>query len=288
MGYMNIKNLYADTTILLFRECYALEKIHGTSAHVFWDFEKKEFTFFSGGEKHDRFVSLFDIEVMKEKAISLLSNSVTFYGEAYGGKQQGMSGTYGPDLKFIVFDVKIGEHWLDVPKAESLALSMGFEFVDYEKVSTDLESLDAIRDKPSRQAKRNGIAEDKNAEGVVLRPLIEMTLNNGSRVICKHKRADFRETKEVIPVDPEQQKILADAQLVAEQWVVNMRLEHVLDKLGSPCDISATGKVVKAMIEDVQRESEGFVVWSPEVKKEIGKRAASLFKQRVLKVKNNG
>ncbi len=29
MGYMHIDNLYKDQTILMFRECYALEKIHG-------------------------------------------------------------------------------------------------------------------------------------------------------------------------------------------------------------------------------------------------------------------
>ena len=38
MGYRHIENLYRPRaqTILLFRECYALEKIHGTSAHVAW------------------------------------------------------------------------------------------------------------------------------------------------------------------------------------------------------------------------------------------------------------
>ena len=36
MGYRHIDNLYKDQRILLFRECFALEKIHGTSAHVSW------------------------------------------------------------------------------------------------------------------------------------------------------------------------------------------------------------------------------------------------------------
>ncbi len=34
MGYLHIDNLYKNQTIRLFRECYALEKVHGTSAHV--------------------------------------------------------------------------------------------------------------------------------------------------------------------------------------------------------------------------------------------------------------
>lgn len=36
MSYMHIDNLYKSQTLLMFRECYALEKIHGTSAHVMW------------------------------------------------------------------------------------------------------------------------------------------------------------------------------------------------------------------------------------------------------------
>lgn len=33
MGYLHIDNLYKNRDILLFRECWALEKVHGTSAH---------------------------------------------------------------------------------------------------------------------------------------------------------------------------------------------------------------------------------------------------------------
>lgn len=34
MAYMHIENLYANQTILESKECYAMEKIHGTSAHI--------------------------------------------------------------------------------------------------------------------------------------------------------------------------------------------------------------------------------------------------------------
>ena len=49
MGYRHIENLYKSQTILQFRECWALEKIHGTSAHVRWSDGKV--WFHSGGEK---------------------------------------------------------------------------------------------------------------------------------------------------------------------------------------------------------------------------------------------
>lgn len=62
MGYMHIQNLYKDQTILLFKECYALEKIHGTSAHIKFSMAPTSpaLTFFSGGEKHERFKALFN------------------------------------------------------------------------------------------------------------------------------------------------------------------------------------------------------------------------------------
>lgn len=34
MGYLHIDNLYKAQEILAFRTCFALEKIHGTSANV--------------------------------------------------------------------------------------------------------------------------------------------------------------------------------------------------------------------------------------------------------------
>ena len=84
MGYMKIQNLYKAQGILLFRECYALEKIHGTSAHVAWD--GKDIRFFSGGAKHDAFVGLFDEPALVEAFQTLGCDSVVVYGEAYGGK----------------------------------------------------------------------------------------------------------------------------------------------------------------------------------------------------------
>ncbi len=58
MGYLHIDNLYKNQEILMFKECYALEKIHGTSAHITWN--SPALTYSSGGEKHERFVALFE------------------------------------------------------------------------------------------------------------------------------------------------------------------------------------------------------------------------------------
>ena len=280
MGYLHIDNLYKDQTILIFKECFALEKIHGTSAHIRWSPERG-LGFFSGGEKHEKFTALFDHEKLSALFAEKFTSPVVVFGEAYGGKQQGMSHTYGKELKFIVFDIKVGETWLGVENAASLTESLGLEFVDFARVSTDLEILNAERDKPSVQAKRNGIDEDKPREGVVLRPVVEFTTNrtaNGGRIIAKHKNDAFKETKTPREVDPAAAVVLAEAQAIADEWVTEMRLVHVLDKLPHDINIEGTRQVIDAMIEDVCREGAGEFVDSREARTRIAARTAQLFK----------
>lgn len=276
MGYAHIPNLYKEQTILLFRECWALEKIHGTSAHISW--KDGRLTFFSGGEKHERFVGIFD-PALADKFAALGHSHVTVYGEAYGGSQQKQAWRYGPQLKFAAFDVDVGGVWLNIPDAADVVAKLGLEFVHYEKCSTDLAALDAQRDAPSTQAKRNGVEGDKRREGVVLRPLIEIQFKNGDRICAKHKRDEERETATPRKVvDPTQQAVLTAASSIALEWVTETRLAHVLDKLPPSINIEGTRDVIAAMIEDVVREGAGEFVDTREARQAIGKRAADLFR----------
>jgi len=207
--------------IMMFRECYALEKIHGTSAHLT---HKEELKFSSGAASHVNFVKLFD----QEKILAELRGiNVKIYGEAYGGKLLGMSGTYGKSLGFIAFDVQIDDMWLAVLQAEDFCKEVGLKFVDYVQIPTEIAFIDAQRDANSTLAYDLGMG-DKVREGVVLRPLIEVTKNNGSRIMSKHKRAEFMETKTPRSVDPKQLKVLEDAQAIADEWVTPMRIIHVM------------------------------------------------------------
>lgn len=314
MGYLHISNLYKDQAILALRRCYALEKLHGTSADIEWKVNpsnkaQRQLVFHSGGESYNKFVSLFD----KEKLTAALTDlgldpdkDLCIYGEAYGGSQQGMSATYGTSLKFGVFDIQIGDLWLVVPQADEMAQKLGLEFVPYQECSTDLVELNAQRDLPSVQAIRNGVstivghnvltAEDgvvdcpsigrilnpKKREGVVLRPVFEIRLNNneeaGHRLICKHKGDEFKETATPRPVvDPAKMQMLSDANAVANDWVTATRLEHVLDKLPGHC-MERMREIISAVQEDVLREGKGEIVESDAVKKAIGKKTAEMYK----------
>jgi len=281
MSYMNIDNLYKNQDILLFKKCYALEKIDGTSAHISW--REEQLSFFVGGIKQEVFEALFDKAIMLERFKALGLPAITVFGEAYGGKIQGRREVYGPDIKFVAFEVKIGECWLAVPDAENVCRSLGTEFVFYEEISTDIKDIDAARGQPSQQAFRNGMGTDKMREGIVLRPLVEVRKNNGARIIAKHKNEECRETKTSRKLSAEGMKIISDANAIAEEWVTENRLSHVLDKFPD-AGITKTGAIISAMIEDIVREGVGEIVDSREARVAISRVTALMFKRRLQSV----
>jgi hypothetical protein len=161
-------------------------------------------------------------------------------------------------------------------------MKLGLEFVHYARASTDLAALDAERDAPSEQAKRNGVEGDKPREGVVLRPIDEMRDARGNRILAKHKRDEERETATPRKVvDPSKMEVLRAANEIAEEWVTPTRLEHVLDKLGPDVGIERMRDIIAAMTEDVLREGAGEIVDSREARAAIGKKTAETFKARL-------
>jgi hypothetical protein len=253
--------------------------VHNTSAIISWN--NGTLTFGSGGEKHDKFVSLFNQEFLIQKFTEFFSTDkkVIIYGEAAGGKQQAMSHTYGKELFFIAFEVNVDGNWLDVPKAEDICNHFKLEFVPYVRITTDLKEIDAQRDADSIVAVRKGCGPGKIREGVVLRPLIELTKNNGTRIIAKHKRKEFTETKTERPVvDAAKLEVLNNAERIADEWVTYNRLEHVLQRITDP-DMTKMGEIIKTMLEDVNREGAGEFVPGPEVNKAISKKTAMMYKE---------
>lgn len=293
MGYLHIPNFIKAQEILLFKEAYAMEKIHGSSAHILWKDQKVHL--FSGGESSVEFAKLFDVDKLDKGFLdSFGSQTVCVYGEVYGARCQGMKVTYGDKLRFIAFEVRIEDSWLSVPQAEEIVKSLGLEFVHYVKIQTTLDEIDKQRLSPSEQAFRNGCAgldkpeTWKKREGIVLRPLIEVTKNNGERIICKYKNEDFSERKSKVDTrtDPGRLKVLSNANAIAEEFITEMRLTHVLDSLGNPNDESSIPKIMATMIEDVEREGKGEIIESKEVKRAISARAIKLFKARLAAQRN--
>jgi len=286
MSYLEIPNLYKKQEILLFKQCFAMEKIDGTSGHICWTAAKNkniarkgDLRLFSGGSSHERFVELFNVEELREKIEAKCVPSPCYiYGEVYGGKIQGMKKVYGEKLNFVVFEVKLGDSWLSVPNAEDVSKSLGLEFVYYKLIPATIEAIDAERDALSEQAKRNMMG-DHPREGIVLRPLIEVTMNNGERIIAKHKTEARRETATSRPVSPESIKVLSDAKAIANEWVTRERLRHIFDHETIEPAVENIGKIIPLMIEDILREGAGEIIDSPEARTEIGRLTALYIRQ---------
>jgi len=275
MGYLHIDNLYKNQDILLFKECYAMEKIHGTSAHIRW--KDGNILLFAGGGTHKDFCKIFDLERLKEGFTEFGSIDVTIYGEAYGGKLQGMSHTYGKELRFIAFEVNINKYWLSVPDAENVVKKFGLEFVHYSRIPAVIDEIDKERDGYSVQAYRNIGLLDKPREGIVLRPLIEVTKNNGERIISKYKNDIFRETKSP-RIITDRLQILTEAEKIANEWVTMNRLGHILQNIPG-ATIEDTGEVIEMMTEDVVREGRDEIADPKAARKAIGRATSALFKR---------
>jgi hypothetical protein len=286
MGYRKIPNLYKDKDILMFKEVYALEKVHGTSTHVTYTSDKltDKLSFFSGGCNYEHFLKSFDHDSLldnfrKNAELYPYTKTITVYGEGYGGKLQGMSSTYGKETCFIAFEAKVDDRWLSVTEAENLATKLGLEFVPYTLIKVTEENINKEMIADSVVAIRRGMGSGHMREGIVLRPKVELVYQDGGRIICKHKRPEFAEREHTPRFDDsEELKILEDAKAIAQEWCTAMRLTHVLDKFTDPT-MKDMDKIIKAMIADIYTEAHGEIKESKAVAKAIGKQTAKLFRQ---------
>lgn len=303
IDYVNVRNLDKNNEIYEIDEDKNKDDQKVNDNEYEYIFEDFHIRFHSAGERPDAFAALFDHKFLKQQLFQLVSNNnwyrIKVHGEGYGGKQQKMADTYGPNLKFIVFDVKVFDkidkidnnnnnngRFLDIAKSEQIAKQLNLEFVHYEIGQCTPEWFDQQTKTHSIQAIRNGMGEGKLREGIIVRPLLETLTANGDRIIYKHKNPEFWETTSERPLG-EKLVVMNDAQQIANEWVTKQRAEHVVNHIISDreqkeiayADISI---LVKEMIEDIKRESIGEVEWSKLVEKEIKKRSGNMFRNMII------
>lgn len=107
------------------------------------------------------------------------------YGEGYGAKIQKGGGNYRPDQDFVLFDVRVGECWLQRADVEDVAVNLGIDVVPIIGEGT---LHDAIAQAKAGIGSTWGAFQ---AEGIVARPKTEMNTRNGHRIITKIKCRDF-------------------------------------------------------------------------------------------------
>jgi len=109
------------------------------------------------------------------------------YGEGYGARIKKGGGKYTPDgADFVLFDVWIDGWWLRRKDIEDVASKLGIEVVPIIGEGVIQAAVDLA--KGGFQSKWG----DFRAEGLVLKPAVELKTRAGDRVITKMKYEDFK------------------------------------------------------------------------------------------------
>lgn len=163
------------------------EKVDGTNIRIHWDCERVCFN----GRTNKAQIPTFLLTKLQEmfpveKFTSLYPETpMTLYGEGYGAKIQKGGGDYIPDgVSFILFDVRIG-NYLDRENVEDIAQHLGLDVVPIIGWGT---LTDAVKIARTGFLSRIG---SQLAEGLVMRPAIELVSRTGKRIIAKVKCKDF-------------------------------------------------------------------------------------------------
>lgn len=130
----------------------------------------------------DKFKTVFPFTDIEEEKLP----TVTLYGEGYGARIQKSGGNYRTDQSFVLFDIKIGNWWLQRKDLEDLAKQLEIDIVPIIGEGTLYDMVEKCEQGFKSQW------GDFIAEGIVARPEIELFTRSGHRIITKIKYKDFR------------------------------------------------------------------------------------------------
>ena len=163
------------------------EKVDGTNIRIMWDGENVKF----GGRTNNAQIPTFllyklDELFPKEKLSKVLSGPVCLYGEGYGVKIQKSGGNYKLDgTDFVLFDIRVDSWWLQRDTIESIAKSLEIKTVPIVGYGTFNDAIQIV--KPGFKSQWG----DFQAEGLVIKPMIDLFNRKGNRIITKMKCKDF-------------------------------------------------------------------------------------------------
>lgn len=170
------------------------EKVDGTNVRVMWDGANVTFNGKTDNAQMpmplvQRLQELFDTTPKRQlfKETFGKDGNVCLYGEGYGAKIQKGGDNYKADGQdFVLFDVKVGDWWLQRKDVEGIAVRLGIKVVPIVGEGTLLEAVEMV--KKGFHSQWGEFA----AEGLVCQPKTEMKTRRGDRIITKIKCRDFK------------------------------------------------------------------------------------------------
>jgi ATP-dependent RNA circularization protein (DNA/RNA ligase family) len=123
---------------------------------------------------------------LKEQLLAQFPDGGILYGEGYGNKIQKVGHYYRDDQDFVLFDVKVGNWWLQRADIETVATSLTLDIVPIIGTGTLIQAVEWAK------AGIKSTWGDFEAEGIVARNPLELTTRAGKRLITKIKCCDFK------------------------------------------------------------------------------------------------
>lgn len=171
------------------------EKVDGTNVRVHWNGNRLQF----GGRTDNAQMPTFLLDRLQERfplrdddkfrqkfgADEEGNLNVTLYGEGFGARIQKGGNYISNGVDFALFDVQVGDWWLQRSDVEDVALEFGVPVVPVVMVGTLFDAVAMCRE---------GFESQWGhfiAEGLVLRPAVELKTRAGRRIITKLKYRDF-------------------------------------------------------------------------------------------------
>lgn len=172
------------------------EKVDGTNIRIEWC---RGVSRYFGGRTDNaqipaflvqRLEALFPLAKLDESIIAEV-DTLCLYGEGYGARIQKGGGNYISDgVDFILFDVLVDGWWLKRADVGDVANRLSISIVPIIGTGTLNEGVKLVKDGiPS-------IWGNFPAEGIVMKPEVELKTRGGNRIITKIKHKDFKSIKQ--------------------------------------------------------------------------------------------
>lgn len=167
------------------------EKVDGTNIRVGWNgvdtvtFKGRTDRANLPGHLLEELTKMFPKELFISKGFD---KDITLYGEGYGYKIQKGSKYLGDKVSFVLFDVFCGM-WLQRETIEEIAKVLNIHIVPVVGKGTVKEAIEFVKQGLESSWKNY---ETFEAEGLVIRPSVELNTRRGARIITKIKCRDFR------------------------------------------------------------------------------------------------
>ncbi len=169
------------------------EKVDGTNIRVSW--RRGECVIFGGRTDNAQIPAtlvaklqqIFPLEKLDSAISTEDADFLCLYGEGYGARIQKGGCNYNPDgVDFILFDVLVADWWLKREDVTKVAESLGIKIVPIVGKGTLQDGVELIR---------SGLGSTWGsfpAEGIVMKPQVELQTRAGHRIITKIKHKDFK------------------------------------------------------------------------------------------------